>query len=50
MKRFILALAAWISAAAAVSADPYAIAVIPKGSTHEFWKAMHAGALKAADE
>ena len=25
-------------------------AVIPKGSTHEFWKAMHAGALKAARE
>jgi len=26
------------------------IAVIPKGSTHEFWKAAHAGALKAARE
>jgi ribose transport system substrate-binding protein len=26
------------------------IAVIPKGSTHEFWKAVHAGALKAARE
>ena len=26
------------------------IAVIPKGSTHEFWKAMHAGAAKAARE
>lgn len=25
-------------------------AVIPKGSTHEFWKAMHAGAAKAARE
>ncbi len=26
------------------------IAVIPKGSTHEFWKAVHAGAEKAAQE
>jgi ribose transport system substrate-binding protein len=26
------------------------IAVIPKGSTHEFWKTMHAGAVKASRE
>ncbi len=26
------------------------IAVIPKGTTHEFWKAVHAGAVKAAKE
>lgn len=26
------------------------IAVIPKGTTHSFWKSIHAGALKAADE
>lgn len=26
------------------------IAVIPKGTTHEFWKAIHAGAKKAAKE
>jgi len=26
------------------------IAVIPKGTTHEFWKAIHAGALKASEE
>src|SRR5258708_34894471 len=24
------------------------IAVIPQGSTHEFWKSIHAGAIKAA--
>ena len=24
------------------------IAVIPKGTTHEFWKSVHAGAAKAA--
>ncbi len=26
------------------------VIVIPKGTTHEFWKSVHAGALKAADE
>lgn len=26
------------------------IAVIPKGTTHEYWKSIHAGAQKAADE
>ena len=26
------------------------IAVIPKGATHEFWKAIHAGAVKASKE
>jgi ribose transport system substrate-binding protein len=26
------------------------VAVIPKGTTHEFWKSIHAGALKAGDE
>ncbi|HTM54166.1 MAG TPA: substrate-binding domain-containing protein, partial [Pirellulales bacterium] len=28
----------------------YRIAVIPKGTTHVFWKSVHAGALKAARE
>jgi ribose transport system substrate-binding protein len=26
------------------------IAVVPKGTTHEFWKAIHAGAVKASTE
>jgi ribose transport system substrate-binding protein len=26
------------------------IAVIPKGTTHEFWKSVHAGAMKGANE
>src|SRR5258705_12543261 len=26
------------------------IAVIPKGTSHEFWKSIHAGSLKAAEE
>jgi len=28
----------------------YKIAVIPKGTTHEFWKSVHAGAVKAGRE
>lgn len=32
------------------AADSYTIAVIPKGTTHEFWKAIHAGAIKAEQE
>jgi ribose transport system substrate-binding protein len=35
------------SASAAESLD---IAVIPKGTSHEFWKSIHAGALKAQQE
>lgn len=32
------------------SGKTYRIAVIPKGTTHEFWKSVHAGAEKAAQE
>src|SRR5262245_14586807 len=32
------------------SAKSYTIAVIPKGTTHEFWKSINAGAFKARDE
>src|SRR6056297_3443690 len=28
----------------------YTLAVIPKGTVHEFWKTVHAGAQKAANE
>lgn len=31
-------------------ANPYTIAVIPKGTTHEFWKSINAGAIKAQRE
>jgi ribose transport system substrate-binding protein len=34
----------------AAKADVLKIAVIPKGTTHEFWKAIHAGSLKAQNE
>ena len=32
------------------SSDRLQIAVIPKGTTHQFWKSIHAGANKAASE
>lgn len=32
------------------SAKRYSIAVIPKGTTNEFWNSIHAGAVKAARE
>jgi ribose transport system substrate-binding protein len=40
------ALAAGLSAAE----KSYTIAVIPKGTTHEFWKSINAGAFKARNE
>lgn len=50
---WLLALAATVVTAAlpAHAADKkYTIAVIPKGTTHEFWKSVHAGAMKASQE
>src|SRR5687767_14136280 len=32
------------------TAKTYTIAVIPKGTTHEFWQSIHAGAVKAERE
>jgi ribose transport system substrate-binding protein len=49
MKRFV-ALGSALVLAALASAQTYEIAVIPKGTTHEFWKSIHAGALAAAEE
>ncbi len=37
----------WIASAAGKA---YTLAVIPKGTTHEFWQAVHAGAIKAQRE
>jgi ribose transport system substrate-binding protein len=44
-----LALAA-LSLPAAVRSADYQIAVIPKGTTHEYWKSINAGAVKAQRE
>jgi ribose transport system substrate-binding protein len=35
---------------AQASARAFTIAVIPKGTSHEFWKSIHAGAMKAKQE
>ncbi len=46
-----LALAFGVLAFPALAADkPLTIAVVPKGTTHEFWKSIHAGAIKAQQE
>src|SRR5215203_6334907 len=50
----LVALACALSSTAACSrgdsSKAYAIGVVPKGTTHEFWKSIHAGAIKAARE
>jgi len=32
------------------AANKYTIAVVPMGTTHEYWKSIHAGAIKASNE
>lgn len=46
----ILALPGCSDPATATGKAKYVIAVIPKGTTHEFWKSVHAGADNAAKE
>src|SRR5712692_491418 len=59
MKRIVLvALALYVTVSCAKKETPaatpsnatksFTIAVIPQGSTHEFWKSIHAGAVKAS--
>src|SRR5580658_9731903 len=52
LRYLALSLALVAAAAFARGTDPksYTIAVIPKGTTHEFWKSIHAGAEKAKQE
>jgi ribose transport system substrate-binding protein len=38
------------TSAAGPAKKAYTVAVVPKGTTHEFWKAINAGAFKARDE
>ncbi|MCW5547727.1 MAG: substrate-binding domain-containing protein [Opitutaceae bacterium] len=49
MKKIPL-LSCFVFTAAVLVAQNYQIAVVPKGTTHEFWKSIHAGALAAAEE
>jgi ribose transport system substrate-binding protein len=46
----IVALIAFSGSCKKSKPDTPRIAVIPKGTTHEFWKSVHAGAVKAARE
>jgi len=49
--RSLISLSAALSGALLLTAaDSYTIAVVPKGTTHEFWKSIHAGAVKAEKE
>jgi len=48
MKKLLFALTLLAAGSSMLSAaEIYKIAVIPKGTTHEFWKSIHAGAKKA---
>ena len=54
-KLLILAVALAFAISCTKSGGPngkkkFTIAVIPKGTTHEFWKSIHAGSIKAAGE
>jgi ribose transport system substrate-binding protein len=53
MKRILVAIAILTLACTRQeqkSGKSFTIAVIPQGSTHEFWKSIHAGAMKAAQD
>src|SRR5437879_1274161 len=54
MPKFLLPLAVMTLVCGAFyqapAAESYTIAVIPKGTTHEFWKSINAGAIKAQQE
>lgn len=48
--RLILGTGMALASLVVTAAESYQIAVIPKGTTHEFWKSIHAGAIKAERE
>ena len=48
--RFLSLVLLCLGAELSAADKAYIIAVIPKGTTHEFWKAINAGAFKARDE
>ena len=53
MRRFLLLIALTallMGCTAGNDKKKLTIAVIPKGTTHEFWKSIHAGSIKAAEE
>jgi len=53
MKRIVIAIAILSLACSKTeqkTGKSFTIAVIPQGSTHEFWKSIHAGAMKTAQD
>src|SRR5690349_7195071 len=53
MKKLLVALLVVIACAQpepAAQKKSFTIAVIPQGSTHEYWKSIHAGAVKATQD
>ncbi len=52
MRQAILALTILLTACrpSSTGTNHFKIAVIPQGSTHEFWKSIHAGAIKAGQD
>ena len=51
LRRLVLGCLCLAAFGPALGASPaYTIAVIPKGTTHEFWKSINAGAIKAQRE
>src|SRR6185295_13054473 len=50
MRRILLAAAVLIAGCDPGSGKKLTLALIPKGTTHEFWKSVHFGAQKAAKE
>jgi ribose transport system substrate-binding protein len=50
LRRLPCLLAFVVILGAARAAEKFTVAVIPKGTTHEFWRSIHAGAVKAQRE
>src|SRR2546421_4244822 len=50
MSRFLILLCVALVQVSNAAEKTYTIAVIPKGTTHEFWKSVNAGAVKAERE
>lgn len=48
--RQLLLLLALLTSSLCAADKGYTIAVVPMGTTHEYWKSIHAGALKAQQE
>jgi len=47
---FVFALSLVACSKRGAKTNAYTIAVIPQGSTHEYWKSIHAGAIKASQD